>query len=304
MKKTTIGGQALLEGIIMHGPTKSCTVVRKPDGSLDINTKNRNINFKLLRKIPFIRGFISLATSLVEGTEALSYSAEVSGLEEKPSKFELFIQKKFGKKAFDKFLLTTSLIFSVILSIGLFVILPTLLAGFVKNYTENSVLINLTEGLIRIAIFLIYMILISKLDDIQRTFMYHGAEHKSIACYESGSELNVSNAREMVKEHPRCGTSFLFVVMIISILMYSLFTWTNPILRIIIRLAMLPVVIGISYEFNRIVGKYDNFVTKMLRFPGIKLQGLTTLEPDDSMLEIALVALKEVLPENEGSDSW
>lgn len=302
MKKTSIGGQALIEGIIMHGPENSCIVVRKPDKTLDVVEKKRK-KMNAFFKLPFIRGIASLFFSLKEGIEALTYSADVAGIEETLTPFEQKLIDKFGEEKINKSMMGFALVCSCMLSVGLFILLPTLVASFIK-VDINNVLRNLIEGVIRIIIFLTYMKAVSNLNDIKRTFMYHGAEHKTITCYEKGLDLTVENARKMPKEHPRCGTSFLFVVMIISILVFSVFTWTNPLTRVILRIVLIPLVVGISYEFNRIVGKFDNKLTMILRFPGIKLQGLTTLEPDDTMLEVAIEALKNVLPNDEGSDNW
>ncbi|MFI3228316.1 MAG: DUF1385 domain-containing protein [Clostridia bacterium] len=304
MKKTTIGGQALIEGIIMHGPDSSCIVVRKPDQTLDILEKPRKKRPNAFLKLPFIRGCASLFRSLKEGMDALTYSANLSGEDEELSKFEKWLINKFGNEKVEKAVMGVSIVLAVIVSVGLFILLPTLIAGFASDFVESSILRNLIEGAVRIVIFLAYMYVISISKDIKRTYMYHGAEHKTISCYERELELTVENAREMPKEHPRCGTSFLFVVMIISILVFSVFTWSNPLARVVLRIVMIPVVVGISYEFNRLVGKFDNKFTYILRFPGIKLQGLTTIEPDDSMLEVAIEALKRVLPENQGSDNW
>lgn len=303
MKKTTIGGQALIEGIIMIGPEKSCTVVRKPDGTLDITEKQRK-KASILSKIPLVRGPIALFNSLKEGTKALSYSATVSGEDEELSNFEKKLIEKFGNEKIEQAIIGISMVFAGMLSVGLFMLLPTLIAGYLGENVESSIVRNFIEGVVRICIFLSYMLIVSRLNDIKRTFMYHGAEHKTITCYERGLELTVENARDMPREHPRCGTSFLFVVMITSILIFSLFTWSDPLIRVIIRIAMIPIVVAISYEFNRVVGKFDNAVTRFLRFPGVKLQGLTTIEPEDDMLEVAIEAMLRVIPKDEGSDNW
>lgn len=306
MKKTSIGGQALIEGIIMRGPSKSCTVIRKPDGSLDKTEKTHKNSKNILKKLPFFRGVYNLFFSLKEGSEALTYSATVSGFEDEEvySKFELWLIEKFGDKKIEKFLLGFSTVLAILISIGLFILTPTLVASLMNKYTDNNIIKNLFEGLVRIIIFVGYLYLVSKMEDIKRTYMYHGAEHKTIFCYEKGLDLTVENVRNMPKEHPRCGTSFLFVVMIISILVFSIFTWTNPLQRVILRLVLIPVVVGISYEINRFVGKIDNIFTNLLRLPGLKLQKLTTLEPSDDMIEVAIEALKEVIPVESGSDEW
>lgn len=306
MKKTTIGGQALIEGIIMRGPEKSCIVVRKADKTLDITEKDIKKSNNPIKKLPFIRGVVNLFVSLKEGTAALTYSATVSGMEEEEelSKMELWLINKFGNQKIDKAIVGISTVLAIFMSVGLFILLPTLIASLASNITDSNILKNLFEGLVRIVIFVGYLTLVSKMKDIRRTYMYHGAEHKSIFCYERGLELTVDNVRDMPKEHPRCGTSFLFVVMIISILVFSVFTWANPFQRVVLRLLLVPVVVGISYEINRFVGKHDNVFTKMLRYPGLQLQKLTTLEPDDTMIEVAITALLKVIPEEKGSDNW
>jgi len=201
-------------------------------------------------------------------------------------------------------LMGISLIFGIAIPIVLFFILPTLITGLLENVIGSGILRNLLEGLVRIVIFLCFMFSVSHMKDIHRTFMYHGAEHKTIHCYEAGLPLTVENVRGCPKEHPRCGTSFLFVVMIISILLFSVITWSNPFIRIVLRLAMIPLVVAVSYEFNRYVGRHDNALTRFLRAPGLWMQKMTTFEPDDSMIEVAIEALKNVIPEEEGSDRW
>ena len=302
--RTIIGGQALIEGILMRGPDKSSIVVRKEDGSLVEKTEPlNNTNRSPILKWPFIRGIYSFGSSMAMGIRALFYSADTAFEAtdaEPPSKLE----KKLGTERFNNLLMGISAVFGIGLPIVLFFILPTLLAGFLDRFIGSGLLRNLCEGLIRIVIFLIFMFSISRMKDIQRTFEYHGAEHKSIACYESGADLTVENARKCKKEHPRCGTSFLLVVMIISILVFSVVRWSNPLIRLVLRLALLPVVVGISYEINRAVGRHDNAFTMILRQPGLWLQHLTTREPDDSMLEVAITALKAVIPEEKGADRW
>ncbi len=303
--RTIIGGQALIEGIMMRGPDKTAIVVRREDGSLSVKVD------PLLRgKKPailnwyFIRGVYTFGSSMSQGVRALFYSAdtafESTGNTEAPSRLE----RRLGTERYNSLLMTFSAVLGVALPIVLFFLLPTLLAGLLDRFIGSGILRNLTEGAIRIAIFLLFMFSVSRMKDIQRTFEYHGAEHKSIACYESGAELTVENARACRKEHPRCGTSFLLVVMIVSILVFSVVRWSNPLIRLLLRLALLPVVVGISYEINRAVGRHDNPLTIALRAPGLWLQKLTTREPDDSMLEVAITALKAVIPEEKGADRW
>ena len=305
-KRTTIGGQALIEGILMRGPKQSSIVVRKADGEL-VNKIEPvgSLSHAAWCRLPLIRGVVNFWDSMKYGVGALTYSAEffeVEG-EEEPGKLEQWIIKKFGEKAVDKFAISLALVMGVTLPVLLFILLPTLVAGLFGTGLP-SILRNLIEGCIRIVVFLAFLWLTSKEKDVARTYMYHGAEHKTIACYEAGEELTVENTRKHTRFHPRCGTSFLFVVMIVSILFYSLFTWSNPLMRVCIRLLFLPVIVGISYEFNRFVGRHDNGLTKALRAPGMMLQRFTTAEPDDSMLEVAILALQSVIPENEKEDRW
>jgi len=305
-KKTTIGGQALLEGIMMLGPKKYAIAIRKPNGEIELKVEEAK-SIKNKWKIcgfPFIRGVFALYESMKRGVSALMYSAEFIEEEEvEESKFDKWLDKKFGWEKVQKVLMTISTVIGVILPILLFILLPTLLAGFFDEYIGSGILRNLVEGGIRILAFLLFMLSVSRMKDIRRTFSYHGAEHKTIFCYEAGEELTVENVRKFSKEHPRCGTSFLFSVMIISILVFSVVQWTNPFLRIAIRLLLLPVVISLSYEANRLIGRYDNWFTRALRAPGVWFQGFTTFEPDDSMIEIAIEALKPVIPEDD-EDKW
>lgn len=304
-KRTTIGGQALIEGILMRGPKQSSIVVRKPDGEL-VNKVEPvgSMSHPAWCRWPFIRGVVNFWDSMKYGVNALTYSAEFFDTEEEnPGKIEQWLIDKFGKKAMDKFAISVALVLGILLPILLFILLPTLVAGLFGDGL-HSVLRNLIEGGIRILVFLAFLWLTSKEKDVARTYMYHGAEHKTIACYEAGEELTVENCRKHSRFHPRCGTSFLFVVMIISILFYSLFTWTNPLVRVCIRLLFLPVIVGISYEFNRFVGRHDNWLTNALRAPGLMMQRFTTQEPDDRMLEVAILALESVIPENDKEDRW
>jgi len=303
--RTSIGGQALIEGIMMRGPEKTSIVVRKEDKTLTVKTESYVPRAKKNKiwGVPIIRGFINFCDSMATGMKALFYSADVAFEEieeEKPG----FLERNFGKDAANLVLMGISLIFGIAIPIVLFFILPTLITGLLENVIGSGILRNLLEGLVRIVIFLCFMFSVSHMKDIHRTFMYHGAEHKTIHCYEAGLPLTVENVRGCPKEHPRCGTSFLFVVMIISILLFSVITWSNPFIRIVLRLAMIPLVVAVSYEFNRYVGRHDNALTRFLRAPGLWMQKMTTFEPDDSMIEVAIEALKNVIPEEEGSDRW
>ena len=305
--RTSIGGQALIEGILMRGPTKQSIVVRTPDGLV---TKVEEPHFvrekyKILGW-PIIRGAVVFIESMVYGVKALTYSASMLPEEEQeqPSKFDKWIEKKFGAEKAEKFIINLAVFLGVCLSVGLFILLPTLLAGFVTDLTESSILRNLTEGVIRITIFLLYMYFCTKSKDLKQVFRYHGAEHKTIFCYEKGLPLTLENVRNQSRFHPRCGTSFLFIVMIISILVFSFVTWSNAWMRMGLRILLLPVVMGVSYEIIRWAGRHDNWLSTALAAPGKALQRLTTDEPDDGMIECALEALKLVIPEQKGTDKW
>ncbi|MCX7614665.1 MAG: DUF1385 domain-containing protein [Clostridiales bacterium] len=309
LMRTTIGGQALLEGIIMLGPEKSAIVVRRSDGGLEIKEEAISASSKnTFLTMPFIRGTVNLFRSMKRGIAALTYSAQFfddGESEEEPGKIDKWLEEKFGSEKMERYSMSFALILGILIPIGLFILLPTLIAGILPLHTvQGSITKNLIEGIVRIIIFLGFLLSISKMKDIKRTFMYHGAEHKSIHCYESGKELTVENAQKFPRQHPRCGTSFLFVVMIISILLFSLVPWANPILRMLVRLLLLPVVIGISYEINRFAGRHDNWFTNILRAPGLWMQSFTTFEPDDSMVEVAIEALTRVIPFEQGADEW
>ena len=305
--KTTIGGQALIEGILMRGPRKTAIVVRKPDGECAIKEEEvGTIRKNPVLRLPLIRGVLGFWDSMKYGISALTYSAEFFEEEDssqQPGKVESWLLRKFGSEKLDKILMGFALVTGIALPVALFILLPTLLAGFLPA-GSSSIVRNLLEGVVRILIFLAFIIITSKQSDIKRTYMYHGAEHKTIACYEKGWELTVDNIRRCSRFHPRCGTSFLFVVMIISILVFSVFTWQSPWVRMALRLLLLPLVVGISYEINRWVGRHDNWLSMALRAPGLFLQRFTTNEPDDSMMEVAIEAIRRVIPENQGEDRW
>ena len=305
--KTLIGGQALIEGILMQGPDKRAIVVRGPEGLV---TKVEPVKKrKSILTWPLIRGVVNFGSSMVNGVKALMYSADFFPEEEsEPSKFDLWLEKKLGSEKLQQVVVSLSVVLGVLFSVGLFFLLPTFLAGLIPGLKERAVLRCLLEGVIRIAIFLGYMILISRMKDMRRVFSYHGAEHKTIRCYEAQLPLTVENCRGMTRLHPRCGTSFLFVVVAISILLFALvsavFPTSNMLVRVLIRLALLPFVVSISYECNRFVGRHDNALTRALSAPGMWFQHFTTNEPDDSMLEVAIEALKLVIPDEAGADRW
>ena len=314
--RTMIGGQALIEGIMMLGPDKKSIVVRRPDGGLEIKTEQRRL-IKDRHPIlgwPFLRGVVNFCTSMYTGVTALMYSAEFypeDGEEdEEPSKFEQWLDEKLGSEKAMAFFTTLAVIIGMAFSVGLFFVLPTLLSGAVMYFFPQVPLWvrNLVEGVVRVVIFLGYLILCSKTKSIHRVFSYHGAEHKTIFCYEKGLELTVENVRAQPKHHPRCGTSFLFVVIVVSILLssvvFSFWQFTNPWLRTLVHLALLPVVVGLTWEINRYVGGHDNLLCRAIRRPGMGIQRWTTFEPDDSIIEVGIAALKEVLPQEKGKDKW
>lgn len=302
--RTTIGGQALIEGVMMRGPDKISVAVRKPNDEIELKVdevKTLTRKYKILA-LPFIRGVVALIESMFIGTKALMYSAEF--FEDDIGEKERWTKKIFGDKAEDVEMGITVLI-SLLLSIGIFMILPSFLTTVFKNRVNNHIILNLIEGLIRVSIFFIYVIWISKLEDIKRVFEYHGAEHKSIHCYENDEDLTVENIKKYSILHPRCGTSFLFMVMIISILVLSFFGWPNPLQRILIRILMFPVIAGISYEVNRIIGRSDSKLSYIISYPGLMIQKLATVrEPDDKQIEVAIKALEPVIPEDRGEDIW
>ncbi len=311
LHKTSIGGQAIIEGVMMRGPEKIAASVRKSDGEIvtDVKPLGKGRKSKIL-KLPIIRGCINFFDSMVMGIKTLMWSANFFELEdeqtkeEKKGKFEEWLEKKLGSDKFFNAIIYTSVFISLLMSVGLFILLPTVIVGFLKGIIDNHILLTLAEGVVRIVIFLTYLALVARMEDIKRVFMYQGAEHKSIHCYEQGLELTVENVRGQSRLHPRCGTSFLLIVMVISIIVFSFISWENAIIRLVLRLALLPVVAGISYEIIKLAGKYDNWFTAALSAPGKWLQLITTNEPDDSQIEVAIASLVAVIPEDKNSDKW
>lgn len=305
--KTMIGGQALIEGIMMQGPEKRSIVVRGPEG---IVTKVEPLKKRTgWLTWPLVRGVVNFGSAMVSGVKALMYSADFFPEEAgEPSKFDVWLERKLGSEKMQQVVVYTAVVLGMALAIGLFFLLPTLISGLFDALVENAVMRSIVEGIIRVGIFLGYMILVSKMKDMRRVFSYHGAEHKTIRCYEAKLPLTVENARQMTRLHPRCGTSFLFVVIVLSIFVTAVFSAfvpiSNVILRTLTRLALLPLIVAIAYELNRFVGRHDNWFTRALSAPGMWFQNFTTNEPDDSMLEVAIEALTLVLPEEEGSDKW
>ena len=322
--KTTIGGQALIEGIMMRGPEKDAIVIRGKEGlTLEVNPRK-------IRKPgsfatwPFIRGAVNFFDSQVVGVKALMRSADLApeeyAQEEQPSKFDLWLEKKLGNEKFQQYVIGFAVFLGLAMSIGLFFLLPMVIGSLFDRIITSTFGLNLLEGLIRMIIFMAYMILVSRMNEMKRVFSYHGAEHKTIRCYEAGLPLTVENVRQQTRLHPRCGTSFLLVVMVISILVFSVASslllsafpalaamrgsFLYRLLMIVFKLLLLPLIVAVTYEINRWSGRHDNFLTRMLSAPGMWMQNFTTNEPDDSMIDVAIEAVKAVLPEEEGSDLW
>ena len=307
--RTTIGGQALIEGILMRGPEKDAIVVRAPEGLVTKVTERKFIKDKFpILGWPIIRGMATFISSIITGVKALMFSADYFPDDEstQPSKLDQWLEKHVPAEKLQNVLVAFSVILSLGMTLVLFMLLPTFIAGLF--HAQSAALHNLIEGVVKVLIFLAYLILCSKQKDVRRVFCYHGAEHKTIFCYEAGLPLTVENARIQPKHHPRCGTSFLFVVIIVSILVSSLvfpyINWQNIWVRIGVKLLLLVPVVGITYEFNRAVGAHDNKLTRILSAPGMWMQNFTTNEPDDSMLEVAIEAMKLVLPAEQGKDKW
>ena len=320
--KTMIGGQALIEVIMMRGPEKDAIVVRRPDG-LNVEILPRKVHKKgSFATWPLIRGAVTFFDSQVVGVKALMRSADLNPEieEEEPSKFDQWLEKKLGNETFQKWLVGIAVTVGLSLSILLFFLLPAVIIGFFDTFIHNTVVLHLIEGLVRMAIFMAYMLLVSRLNDMKRVFAYHGAEHKTIRCYEAGLPLTVENVRMQTRLHPRCGTSFLLIVMVISILVFSVASsallavvpvleamrggFLFRLIMIVYKLLLLPLVVAVTYEINRWAGKHDNVFTRILTKPGMWMQKFTTNEPDDAMIEVAITAVEAVLPENEGDYLW
>lgn len=302
-KITSIGGQAIIEGVMMRGPHKIAMAVRKPDGEIIIEEKE-NKTKKVISKIPIIRGLFAFFESMIIGVQALMFSANFYDLDDGTEKKE---NDKDEKQEISSWMMYLSVFISLVISIGMFILLPNFVSSLiVPNKETNVVLYNVIESILRISIFIVYLLLVSKMKDIKRVFEYHGAEHKSIFCYEAGEELNVENVKKQSRFHPRCGTSFLLFVMIISIIVFSLIgRHPNMFVNMGLRLLLLPLVAGISYEIIKFAGRNaDNKWISWLNKPGMWLQHLTTREPDDSQIEVAIASLKAVIPENKDEDKW
>ncbi|MEE0210728.1 MAG: DUF1385 domain-containing protein [Negativibacillus sp.] len=298
--KTSIGGQAVIEGVMMRGPKLTALSVRMPDQSISTEVWDTPNSNKWYKKTPFIRGVFNFVESLTDGYKSLMKAAEKAGLdeeEEEPSKFEQKLRQLLGDK-FMPFLQGCILLFSLAMALFFFAFLPTTLVGFFKDYISHPLALSALEGLTKIAILILYLALISNMSDIKRVFMYHGAEHKTIFCYEHGEELTVENVRKYTRFHPRCGTSFLVIVLLLSILVSSMVSWDNLWMRVGLKVLCLPIIMSLSYECIKFAGRHDNLFTRILSAPGLWTQRLTTREPDDSMIEVAIASMKKVIPEN------
>ncbi len=311
--KTKVGGQALIEGVMMRGVDKAAMAVLLPDKTIDVESweitpsKKRNLFFRL----PLVRGVVNLIESLVLGYKCLMKSAEKSGMaqeeDEEPGRLEQYLKKKFGDAATTGLFRVTMVIatvLAVVLAVGLFIYLPALAARSLGSWLEVGYLQGIIEGVIKIVIFVLYLFLVSRMKDMRRMFQFHGAEHKTIACYEAGEELTPENAKKFKRFHPRCGTSFLLIVLILGIIVFSVVTWDSLLIRTVLKVVLIPVVVGLAYEIIRLAGRYDNIVTRIVSAPGLWLQRITTNEPDEEQLRVAIAAVKPVLPEDREEGRW
>ncbi len=305
-KKTSIGGQALIEGIMMRGPETSSMAVRKPDGEIDLSVwpTNKGAKKPWYKTTPFIRGSFNFIDMMALGYKCLMKSADVAGLEEEePSKFEKKLMDLLGDKS-SSVLSTIAMLLGVALSVGMFMVLPTVLVGFIKSFIPSQAVLTAIEAVTKIGIFVLYLFVVSKMAEVKRVFEYHGAEHKTIACYEAGEELTVENVRKYTRFHPRCGTSFMLIVMVVSVLVFSFASWNSILGRVLLKLILLPLVVGISFEIIKLAGRYDNPLTRAISAPGLWLQNLTTYEPHDDQIEVAISAMKPCIPANDQEDKW
>ena len=303
-KKTSIGGSALIEGVMMRGPHRMAMAVRRPDGSIDLSDWELPAERPWYKTTPIIRGVFNFIDSMKDSYKCLMKSADIAGLEsEEPSGFEKKLLDLFGENL-SKVFGGVAMVLGMALAILLFMVLPTLLIGQIRRVIVLPLLLSLIEAAVKIGIFILYLFAISRMSDIRRVFEYHGAEHKTIACYEAGDELTPENAAKYTRFHPRCGTSFILIVIIVSVLVFSLVSWDNLAMRIALKLICLPLVVGIAYEIIKLAGRYNNFCTRFISAPGLWLQRLTTREPDSTQLEIAIAAMKPCIPENQDEDRW
>lgn len=305
--KTSIGGQALIEGIMMLGPEKRAIVCRGSGEMVEKVEKVTPLKAKSpVLGLPLIRGVAAFISSMVNGVKALSFSADQlpEDMQEEPDKIDLWIEKHFSNETAQKLIIGVAVVLGIALSLFLFLFLPTFIVGLFPAVKADFYWRTLLEGILKLVIFFIYLILCSKMKDMKRLFAYHGAEHKTIFCYEKGLPLTVENVRPQPRMHPRCGTSFIFVVIIISIIAGSFIHVSDTLLRMGLKFLMLPLIVGLSYELNRWVGRHDNICSAILSWPGKQFQRITTNEPDDEMIECAIRALELVIPEEKGSDAW
>lgn len=305
--KTSIGGQALIEGIMMLGPDKRAIVCRGSGEMVEKVEKVTPLKAKSpVLGLPLIRGVAAFISSMVNGVKALSFSADQlpEDMQEEPDKIDLWIEKHFSNETAQKLIIGIAVVLGIALSLFLFLFLPTFIVGLFPAVKADFYWRTLLEGILKLVIFFIYLILCSKMKDMKRLFAYHGAEHKTIFCYEKGLPLTVENVRPQPRLHPRCGTSFIFVVIIISIIAGSFIHVSDTLLRMGLKFLMLPLIVGLSYELNRWVGRHDNICSAILSWPGKQFQRITTNEPDDEMIECAIRALELVIPEEKGSDAW
>lgn len=296
MKSSGIGGQAVMEGVMMKNADKYAVAVRKSDNTIEVQTNDFKsvVSNKKLTKIPLLRGVFSFIDSMVLGMKSLTFSASFFEEEDaQPSKADKLIEKVFKDKA-EKFIMSLTVGLSIVIAIGLFMILPYFISNLFKSFILSDMAIAAIEGVIRLALFIAYICLISLMKDIQRVYMYHGAEHKCINCIEHGMELNVENVRKSSKQHKRCGTSFMLIVIVISIIFFLFIRVDSSVLRVVVRILLVPVIAGVAYEFIRLAGNSENVIVSILSKPGLWLQGLTTREPDDSMIEVAIASVEAV----------
>lgn len=290
---------------MMRGPDSTAMAIRTPGGEIDVEVWRTKSAKAWYKKTPFVRGIFNMADSLITGYRCLMKSAEKAGVDEEqgPSKFEIWLAKKTGASVMGV-VSVVAVILGVALALMLFTALPAFLVGLVGRWVTAPILRSLLEGVLKITILVLYMALVSRLSDIRRVFEYHGAEHKTIACYEAGEALTVENIRTKSRFHPRCGTSFLLIVLVVSIIVFSVVTWNNILIRILLKIAMLPVVVGVAYEIIKYAGRHDNVLTRIVSAPGLWLQRLTTFEPGDDQIEVAIASMQPVIPEEKGTDEW
>lgn len=295
MKPSGIGGQAVIEGIMMKNKDRYSVAVRKPDGEIEVNlgTYRSIVKNKMLREAPLIRGVANFIDSMILGMRTLTFSASFYEEEEEPTSADLFLDKLFRGNA-EKVVTGVTVAFSVVMAVGIFILLPYFVTNLLVNYVTSNTVLAILEGVVRVGLFLLYVILISRMKDIQRVFQYHGAEHKCINCIENGMELTVENVMKSSKHHKRCGTSFLFIVMIVSIIFFIFIRVTSPVLRVAVRLLLIPVIAGVSYEIIRLAGRSEGKLITIVSGPGMLLQRLTTKEPDEQMIEVAIAAVEAV----------